>query len=54
VAIALDATLVRLILVPAAMKLLGSWNWWMPSWLDRALPDLSFESGTPEPEPEPT
>jgi uncharacterized membrane protein YdfJ with MMPL/SSD domain len=51
VAIALDATLVRLILVPAAMKLLGSWNWWMPSWLDRALPDLSFESGSPEPEP---
>ena len=45
VAIALDATLVRLILVPAAMKLLGDWNWWMPSWLDRALPDLSFESG---------
>jgi uncharacterized membrane protein YdfJ with MMPL/SSD domain len=51
VAIALDATLVRLILVPAAMKLLGNWNWWMPSWLDRALPDLSFESGAPEPEP---
>ena len=45
VAIALDATLVRLILVPAAMKLMGRWNWWMPSWLDRALPDLSFESG---------
>jgi RND superfamily putative drug exporter len=55
VAIALDATLVRLILVPAAMKLLGGWNWWFPSWLDRALPDLSFEAGsTPEPEPEPT
>jgi RND superfamily putative drug exporter len=51
VAIALDATLVRLILVPAAMKLMGSWNWWMPSWLDRALPDLSFEGGEPEPEP---
>ncbi len=51
VAIALDATLVRLILVPAAMKLLGAWNWWMPSWLDRALPDLSFENGTAEPEP---
>jgi uncharacterized membrane protein YdfJ with MMPL/SSD domain len=51
VAIALDATLVRLILVPAAMKLMGEWNWWMPSWLDRALPDLSFESGSPEPEP---
>ncbi len=44
VAIALDATLVRLILVPAAMKLMGRWNWWMPAWLDRALPDLSFES----------
>jgi RND superfamily putative drug exporter len=52
VAIALDATLVRLILVPAAMKLFGDWNWWMPSWLDRALPDLSFEGGgAPEPEP---
>jgi RND superfamily putative drug exporter len=50
VAIALDATLVRLILVPAAMKLMGAWNWWMPSWLDRLLPDLSFESrGEPEP-----
>jgi len=49
VAIALDATLVRLILVPAAMKLLGDWNWWMPSWLDRLLPDLSFETGAPEP-----
>jgi RND superfamily putative drug exporter len=51
VAIALDATLVRLILVPAAMKLLGDWNWWFPSWLDRALPDFSFESGVTEPEP---
>jgi len=51
VAIALDATLVRLVLVPAAMKLMGDWNWWMPSWLDRALPDLSFESGEAEPKP---
>jgi RND superfamily putative drug exporter len=51
VAIALDATLVRLILVPAAMKLMGRWNWWMPSWLDRVLPDMSFESGR-EPKPE--
>jgi RND superfamily putative drug exporter len=49
VAIALDATLVRLILVPAAMKLMGRWNWWMPAWLDRALPDLSFEAGKPGP-----
>ncbi|HKB52128.1 MAG TPA: MMPL family transporter [Solirubrobacterales bacterium] len=53
VAIALDATLVRLILVPAAMKLLGEWNWWMPSWLDHLLPDFSFESGSGSGEPEP-
>jgi uncharacterized membrane protein YdfJ with MMPL/SSD domain len=51
VAIALDATLVRLILVPAAMKLLGDWNWWMPSWLDRLLPDFSFEAGRHEAQP---
>ena len=43
VAIALDATLVRLILVPAAMQLMGGWNWWLPDWLDRLLPDLGFE-----------
>ncbi|HEY7456822.1 MAG TPA: MMPL family transporter [Solirubrobacterales bacterium] len=49
VAIALDATLVRLVLVPAAMKLMGDWNWWMPSWLDRLLPRLSFESDEPDP-----
>ena len=55
VAIALDATLVRLILVPAAMKLLGDWNWWMPSWLDRAAarPQLRGRHGrAAEPEPE--
>ncbi|HSS42382.1 MAG TPA: MMPL family transporter [Solirubrobacterales bacterium] len=52
VAIALDATLVRLILVPAAMKLMGSWNWWFPSWLDKLIPDFSFEGGG-EPEAEP-
>jgi RND superfamily putative drug exporter len=51
VAIALDATLVRLILVPAAMKLLGDWNWWMPSWLDRVLPNLNFEDRQTQPGP---
>ncbi|MDX6743508.1 MMPL family transporter [Actinocorallia sp. A-T 12471] len=40
VAVAVDATLVRLVLVPAAMALLGRWNWWMPARLDRILPDL--------------
>ncbi|HYU60981.1 MAG TPA: MMPL family transporter [Solirubrobacterales bacterium] len=43
VAVALDATLVRLVLVPAAMQLMGRWNWWLPGWLDRVLPDLGFE-----------
>ena len=38
VAILLDATLVRLVIVPAAMRLLGSWNWWMPRSLARLLP----------------
>jgi uncharacterized membrane protein YdfJ with MMPL/SSD domain len=51
VAIALDATLVRLILVPAAMKLMGEWNWWFPSWLDKLVPDFSFEGGDPEAAP---
>jgi RND superfamily putative drug exporter len=39
-AIALDATLVRLILVPATMALLGDRNWYIPRWLDRVLPNL--------------
>ncbi|MFL5906801.1 MAG: MMPL family transporter [Solirubrobacterales bacterium] len=49
VAIAIDATLVRLILVPAAMELLGEWNWWLPGWLDRLLPHvgLSDRQATP-------
>jgi RND superfamily putative drug exporter len=53
IAIALDATLVRLILVPAAMKLMGEWNWWFPSWLDKLVPDFSFEGGG-EPEAAPS
>jgi len=43
VAIALDATLVRLVLVPAAMELLGDWNWWLPRRLARVLPDVAVE-----------
>jgi RND superfamily putative drug exporter len=42
VAVLLDATLIRTILVPAAMKLLGRWNWYLPSWLEW-LPHLSIE-----------
>ena len=47
VAIALDATLVRLILVPATMEIMGRWNWWLPTRLDRVLPHAGFE-GAPE------
>ncbi|HVX31588.1 MAG TPA: MMPL family transporter [Solirubrobacterales bacterium] len=46
-AVALDATVVRLVLVPAAMALLEDWNWWMPGWLARRLSD------TPAPHPAP-
>jgi RND superfamily putative drug exporter len=38
IGVAIDAFLVRLILVPAVMRLLGRWAWWMPAWLDRLLP----------------
>jgi RND superfamily putative drug exporter len=42
-AVLLDATLVRMLLVPATMELLGSRNWWLPKWLDRILPTLNVE-----------
>jgi RND superfamily putative drug exporter len=42
-AVFLDATLVRLVLVPATMKLLGDANWWLPAWLDRMLPKWDLE-----------
>jgi RND superfamily putative drug exporter len=42
-AIFLDATLVRMVLVPAVMQLLGSRNWWIPNWLERVLPRLDVE-----------
>jgi len=45
VAVFLDATLVRMVLVPATMSLAGRANWWLPSWLDRILPHLDLESG---------
>jgi RND superfamily putative drug exporter len=43
VAVVLDATVVRCLLVPALMLLMGKINWWIPSWLDRALPHVSIE-----------
>ena len=43
VAVFLDATIVRMVLVPATMELLGARNWWMPAWLDRLLPKIDVE-----------
>jgi putative drug exporter of the RND superfamily len=42
-AIAIDASLVRMVLVPATMAMLGRANWWLPDWLDRLLPHLDVE-----------
>ncbi|MFI6149999.1 MMPL family transporter [Streptomyces sp. NPDC051109] len=44
-AVALDATIVRGLLVPTTMVLLGKANWWLPSWLDRLLPQMHVEGG---------
>jgi RND superfamily putative drug exporter len=50
VAVLIDATLVRSVLVPAAMTLLGKWNWYLPSWLGW-LPQLRIEGAAPPPVP---
>ena len=42
-AVLLDATIVRMLLVPATMELLGDRNWWMPAWLDRIIPKLNVD-----------
>ncbi|MCW2761055.1 MAG: hypothetical protein JWR85_1256 [Marmoricola sp.] len=52
VAIFLDATLVRMVLVPATMSLLGHLNWWVPGWLDRWLPGVRLEPVEELDEPE--
>ena len=43
VAVFIDATIVRMVLVPATMELLGNRNWWIPKWLDRVLPKIDVE-----------
>ena len=56
-AVLIDATIVRMVLVPATMELLGDRNWWLPGWLDRLLPNIDVEGrgvtddelGNPEP-----
>ena len=43
VAVLVDATVVRMVLVPALMVLMGRANWWLPRWLDRVLPHIHVE-----------
>jgi putative drug exporter of the RND superfamily len=54
-AVFVDATLVRMVLVPSTMELLGRANWWLPRWLDRMLPKVNVgeEVGEVREEPEP-
>jgi len=47
-AVFLDATIVRMLLVPATMELLGDRNWWLPKWLDRILPNVNVEGSVAE------
>ncbi|MHA2233552.1 MAG: MMPL family transporter, partial [Candidatus Hodarchaeales archaeon] len=44
VAVIVDATLIRTIILPSAMKLLGKWNWWLPEWLDRIIPKIDVDN----------
>ena len=52
-AVLLDATLIRMVLVPATMTLLGRFNWWLPGWLDRLLPDFDVEGSVFDDAPAP-
>ncbi len=52
VAVLLDATIIRMLLVPATMELLGDKNWWLPRWLDKLLPKVNVEGREPTPERE--
>jgi RND superfamily putative drug exporter len=59
-AVLIDAFIVRLVLVPSVMSMLGKANWWLPGWIDRILPQVHIEPGEdeitddePETEPEP-
>jgi RND superfamily putative drug exporter len=53
VSILVDATVVRMVLVPSTMVLLGEANWWLPRWLDRTLPSVDFERTVSVPVPPP-
>jgi RND superfamily putative drug exporter len=48
-AVILYVTLVRMLLVPATMELLGARNWWLPRWMDRRLPRVDVDRREPRP-----
>jgi RND superfamily putative drug exporter len=64
VAVFVDAIIVRCLLLPSSLELLGRWTWWLPSWLDKRMPHFNIEGSTPHrgaaeeapapPSPEPT
>ena len=43
-AVLIDASIIRMLLVPATMELLGDKNWWLPKWIDRILPNIDVEA----------
>jgi putative drug exporter of the RND superfamily len=51
-AILVDATVVRMVLVPAVMQVLGRANWWIPGWLDRLVPRLDHEPAAVDVQPQ--
>jgi RND superfamily putative drug exporter len=51
VAVLIDASIVRMVLVPSVMTLLGDRAWWLPRWMDRIIPDIQLE-GSPAPQPQ--
>jgi RND superfamily putative drug exporter len=48
VSVLIDASIVRMVLVPAVMSLLGDRAWWLPRWLDRILPRIDIEGARPQ------
>ena len=51
-AVFIDATIVRMVLVPATMELLGDRNWWIPKWIDKRLPKIDVEGHNLDPQSE--
>ena len=47
ISVLIDASIIRLVVVPASMFLIGRLNWWMPGWLDRIMPRLEAEGPSP-------